>query len=68
MNGKKVSILDLQKKKEAGEPISMLTAYDFPSAQLVDAAGIDMILVGDSLGMVVLGFETTVPIIGLPST
>jgi 3-methyl-2-oxobutanoate hydroxymethyltransferase len=62
MNGKKVSILDLQKKKEAGEPISMLTAYDFPSAQLVDASGVDMILVGDSLGMVVLGYETTVPV------
>jgi 3-methyl-2-oxobutanoate hydroxymethyltransferase len=62
MNGNRVSILDLQKKKESGEPISMLTAYDFPSAQLVDAAGIDMILVGDSLGMVVLGYESTVPV------
>lgn len=62
MNGKRVSILDLQKKKEIGEPISMLTAYDFPSAQLVDAAEIDMILVGDSLGMVVLGYDSTVPV------
>ena len=62
MNGKRVSILDLQNKKESGEPISMLTAYDFPSAQLVDAAGIDMILVGDSLGMVVLGYTNTVPV------
>lgn len=62
MNGKRVSILDLQKKKDAGEPISMLTAYDYPSAQLVDTAGIDMILVGDSLGMVVLGYDSTVPV------
>lgn len=62
MNGKRASILDLQKKKEIGEPISMLTAYDFPSAQLVDAAEIDMILVGDSLGMVVLGYDSTVPV------
>jgi 3-methyl-2-oxobutanoate hydroxymethyltransferase len=62
MNDKRVTILDIQKKKEAGEPISMLTAYDFPSAQLVDAAGIDMILVGDSLGMVVLGYDSTVPV------
>ena len=62
MNGKGLSILDLQKKKVVGEPISMLTAYDFPSAQLVDAAEIDMILVGDSLGMVVLGYDSTVPV------
>ena len=62
MNGNRVSILELQKKKDTGEPISMLTAYDYPSAQLVDAAGIDMILVGDSLGMVVLGYDSTVPV------
>jgi 3-methyl-2-oxobutanoate hydroxymethyltransferase len=62
MNGKRITILDIQKKKEAGEPISMMTAYDYPSAQLVDAAGIDMILVGDSLGMVVLGYDSTVPV------
>lgn len=62
MNGKRVTILALKKKKEIGEPISMLTAYDFPSAQLVDAAEVDMILVGDSLGMVVLGYDSTVPV------
>jgi 3-methyl-2-oxobutanoate hydroxymethyltransferase len=62
MNEKRVTILDIQKKKEMGEPISMVTAYDFPTAQLVDAAGIDMILVGDSLGMVVLGYDSTVPV------
>lgn len=59
---KKVTVLDLQRKKEQAEPITMLTAYDYPSALLVDAAGIDTILVGDSLGMVVLGYDTTVPV------
>ncbi len=60
--GKKVNIVDLQKKCYKGEPISMVTAYDLSSARLVDAAGIDMILVGDSLGMVMLGYKTTVPV------
>lgn len=62
MPEKRVNILDLQKKKDNREPITMLTAYDTPSASLVDAVGIDMILVGDSLGMVVLGYESTVPV------
>ena len=60
MTRKKVTVLDVQKKKAAGEPITMLTAYDYPSALLVDQAGIDIILVGDSLNMVVLGRENTV--------
>lgn len=59
---KKVTILDLQKKCRAGEPITMITAYDYPTAVLVNKAGLDMILVGDSLGMVMLGHETTVPV------
>lgn len=59
---KKVSILDLQNKKNRRAPITMLTAYDYPSASLVDAAMIDMILVGDSLGMVILGYDSTVPV------
>jgi len=59
---KKVSILDLQQKKNDGKPISMVTAYDLSSARLVDRAGMDMILVGDSLGMVMLGYKTTVPV------
>jgi 3-methyl-2-oxobutanoate hydroxymethyltransferase len=49
----------LREKKERGERISALTAYDFPTARLLDEAGIDVVLVGDSLGMVMLGFEDT---------
>jgi 3-methyl-2-oxobutanoate hydroxymethyltransferase len=62
MSRKKVSILTLQKRKETGQPITMLTAYDYPSAVLVDRAEIDVILVGDSLGMVMLGYDSTVPV------
>ncbi|RME99687.1 MAG: 3-methyl-2-oxobutanoate hydroxymethyltransferase [Chloroflexi bacterium] len=58
----KVSILDLQKKKRKGQRISMLTAYDFPGAKLVDEAGVDIILVGDSLAMTVLGHPNTVSV------
>jgi 3-methyl-2-oxobutanoate hydroxymethyltransferase len=60
MERKKVTLPHLQGKKARGEPISMVTAYDYPGALAADAAGIDMILVGDSLGMVVLGYESTV--------
>jgi 3-methyl-2-oxobutanoate hydroxymethyltransferase len=59
---KKVTTLALRQKKERGEPITMLTAYDYPTALAVDQAGIDVILVGDSLGMVVLGYENTLPV------
>jgi 3-methyl-2-oxobutanoate hydroxymethyltransferase len=59
---KKVTILDVQSKKQQGVPITMLTTYDYPTALLVDQAGIDILLVGDSLGMVVLGMESTVPV------
>eukprot|EP01052_Picozoa_sp_SAG31_P005589 SAG31_NODE_247_length_19134_cov_12.255050_14_plen_400_part_00 len=57
-----ISVSSLQTKYRKGEPISMITAYDYPSAQAADAAGVDMILVGDSLGMVVLGYESTTPV------
>jgi 3-methyl-2-oxobutanoate hydroxymethyltransferase len=59
---KKKTINSIQQKKERHEPISMLTAYDFPTALLMDRVGIDIILVGDSLGMVVLGYENTLPV------
>ncbi len=62
MTRKKVTIRTLQEKKRRGEPITMVTAYDYPSALAVDRAGIDCILVGDSLAMVVLGHETTLPV------
>jgi len=62
MERKKISIPDLMAKKRAGEKITMLTAYDFSMASFIDQAGMDMILVGDSLGMVVLGYESTVPV------
>lgn len=57
-----VTIPELYKKKSEGRKISMLTAYDFPFAQMADEAGIDMILVGDSLGVVVQGHSTTLPV------
>lgn len=49
-------------KRPASRPIVMLTAYDFPTARALDAAGVDILLVGDSLGMVVLGYESTLPV------
>ncbi len=58
----KKTILDLKKQKENKEKITMVTAYDYLSAKLLDKAGIDMILVGDSLGMVVLGYEDTLAV------
>ncbi|EMI41227.1 MULTISPECIES: 3-methyl-2-oxobutanoate hydroxymethyltransferase [Pirellulaceae] len=59
---KRVTTRTLQKMRDRGEAITMLTAYDFPTAKLLDEAGIDMLLVGDSLAMVVQGHDTTLPV------
>jgi len=59
---KKLSIHGIQKMKAAGEKVAWLTAYDFPTAQFAEAAGMDMLLVGDSLGMCVYGYPGTVPV------
>lgn len=58
----KITSTDLQQKKLRHEPITALTAYDYATARLVDEAGIDLILVGDSLAQVVLGYDTTLPV------
>jgi 3-methyl-2-oxobutanoate hydroxymethyltransferase len=59
---KGVTVPDLQRMAEAGERIVMVTAYDSATAQIADAAGVDVILVGDSVGNVCLGFENTLPV------
>lgn len=59
---RKKSILDFMKMKKSGEKVAWVTAYDFPMASFAEQAGMDMILVGDSLGMVVLGYQGTVPV------
>ena len=62
MDGKPVRITDLRRRKQAGEKITMLTAYDTPTARLLDGAGLDVLLVGDSVGMVMLGHDSTLPV------
>jgi 3-methyl-2-oxobutanoate hydroxymethyltransferase len=60
--GKPITLSKLSEKKALGEPIVMVTAYDYPSAQVAEAAGVDMVLVGDSGAMTVLGYPSTVPV------
>lgn len=62
MNRKQVRIPDLQEKKRRGEKIAMLTAYDAAMARVFDRSGVDALLVGDSVGMVALGYDTTLPV------
>ncbi|RUT47619.1 3-methyl-2-oxobutanoate hydroxymethyltransferase [Paenibacillus anaericanus] len=57
-----LNIVKIKKMKQEGNPITMITAYDYPSAKLAEEADIDIILVGDSLGNVVLGYDSTIPV------
>lgn len=59
---KKITTTSLQEMQRTGKKIAMVTAYDYPSARIVEGAGADVVLVGDSLGMVVLGYENTLPV------
>ena len=59
---KKITILDLKKMKDEGDKISMLTAYDFRTSLMLDECGVDILLVGDSVGNVVMGLENTLPV------
>jgi 3-methyl-2-oxobutanoate hydroxymethyltransferase len=58
----KITVSTVRDMKRKGEKITMLTAYDYPTALAMDEAGIDLVLVGDSLGMVVLGYDSTLPV------
>ena len=60
--GKPVTLSSLAEKKALGEPIAMVTAYDYPSARVAEEAGVDVVLVGDSAAMTVLGYPSTVPV------
>ena len=60
MSRKKVTIMDIQQAKEENRKLTMVTAYDYPFGLLADEAGIDIVLVGDSLGMVVMGLVLVV--------
>ena len=57
-----ISITDLKAKKKRHEPIVMMTCYDYPSARLLEEAGVDILFIGDTLGMVVLGYDSTIPV------
>ncbi len=58
----RVSINQIREMKQKGEKLTMLTAYDYATARIIDEVGVPLILVGDSLGMVILGYESTIPV------
>ncbi len=58
----RITTTDIREMKKRGEKIVMMTAYDYPTARLVEEGGADVILVGDTLGMVVLGYDSTLPV------
>ena len=58
----KTTVLTLKEQKQKGDKITMLTAYDYSTAKIMDEAGIECLLVGDSLGMVMLGYDSTIPV------
>src|SRR5256714_13897327 len=60
--GRPMTLSRLAEKKALGEPIAMVTAYDYPSAQVAEAAGVDLVLVGDTAAQVELGYPSTVPV------
>ena len=62
MSKRKLTVIDLQEMKDDGNRIAWVTAYDFITAQLAEQAGMDMILVGDSLGMCIYGYDGTIPV------
>ncbi len=62
MSGKKITVLDIRDAKKTGRPLVMVTAYDYPFGLMADEAGVDIVLVGDSLGMVVMGLDGTVEV------
>ncbi len=62
MNSKRITVTDLARMKQEGKKITMLTAYDYPTARILDEEGIEIILVGDSLSMVVQGNENSLPV------
>ena len=67
MERKKVTVPGIIAMKRKGKRIAMLSIYDYPTARLADRAGVDIILVGDTLGMVILGYETTLPVTTQPT-